>query len=233
MSVVGLLGTEQSVKTKITVIKVRGSKCYNIALVYGKNEDFVIVSVGGIGAPELFNKEGVDQYLENFNMYEDSVPVCTCEISFNRQIMSREEAFNRILNAEKPWGFKPKAYPEFPYHKEDGFEGYVLDEDTGMGNTIILTNAPRELLETQIMHNFKRHGIGEDVSAGYDIIKAMGYSVVVLGERDELIKTYGRRAIHNVLCDDAYLSVNWLILEFQNLYSELYEYYDEEEEENE
>lgn len=236
MSVIGKLGTEQSVETKIVVVKVtsRGSKhCYNIAIVYGNNEDFIIVCMAPLNLPEWFSKQGVNNYLHEF--YEDSsLPICTCEISFNQQEMSKEESFARILSAEKRWGFKPKTYPKLPYQKEDGYEGYCLEADTGMEDMVIFTNASRELLEAQVAYNIIRRSNGSIVEDAFCILKAMGYTVVELGDYGELVETYGKKAVLSVICHDGWtVSGNEILFYIQEHIEGFYaeDEYDEEEEE--
>ena len=99
----GVLGTNlgMSDTTKIVIAEVVDAKgYYEIAHVCGDNEDFVVLCIFPLYMPRKFNKESVNEYLKNYN---SNFPVYTCKISHKNDVMSKGEAFNKILNATEPW----------------------------------------------------------------------------------------------------------------------------------
>lgn len=99
----GVLGTNFSSKnaTKTVIAEVVDKKdCYEIIRVYGNNEDFDVVCTAPLKMPAHFGKKAVNHQLQTF--YND-LPVYTCKISHNMLVMSKEEAFERILSTTKQW----------------------------------------------------------------------------------------------------------------------------------
>lgn len=100
--VTGVLGKEFAYGSavKIVIIELLDmEECFEIAQVYGENEDFVVVCSFPLNMPARYGKKGVSNYLRTFN----DLPVYTCKISHNLDMMSKEEAFGKILNAAEPW----------------------------------------------------------------------------------------------------------------------------------
>ena len=102
---------------KIVIIELLDREdCFEIAQVYGENEDFVVVCSYPLDLPACYGKKGVNNYLRVFN----NLPVYTCKISHKLDKMSREEAFGRILNAVEPWevdAAQEKVYEEYEPEK--------------------------------------------------------------------------------------------------------------------
>jgi len=101
----GLLGTNLNMndQTKTVIAEVIDKEdCYEIIFVYGNNEDFDVAQAFLSNMPMQFSKEGIIFQLQKFKFYSD-FPIYTCQISHNGNVMSREEAFEKILNATEPW----------------------------------------------------------------------------------------------------------------------------------
>ncbi len=101
MGVLGKDFTWGKDETKIVVIEVTNKEdTHEIAHVYGENEDFNVLCSFPLNIPAQFSKEKVNYHLQTMSY---DLPVYTCKISHNLDEMSKEEAFNRILNASEPW----------------------------------------------------------------------------------------------------------------------------------
>lgn len=100
----GVLGTNLTSEdtTKIVVVKVIDAEdCYEIARVYGNNEDFDVICTAPLKMPAHFCKKAVNHYLQQ--PFNKKFSLYTCKISHNKSVMSMEEAFERILTATEQW----------------------------------------------------------------------------------------------------------------------------------
>lgn len=99
----GALGTNLNIRdtTKIVIVQVvDNDDCYEIAHVYGNNEDFDVLCRFPLNMPMRYSREHVEEYLKK---YGNHFPVYTCQISHKKDVMSKEDAFAKILNAVEPW----------------------------------------------------------------------------------------------------------------------------------
>lgn len=87
--------------TKIVIAEVVDKEdCYEIIRVYGNNEDFDVICTAPLRILARFCKKAVNHQLQtSFN----DLPVYTCQISHNASVMSKGEAFNKILTATELW----------------------------------------------------------------------------------------------------------------------------------
>lgn len=99
----GVLGTNLNMRdaTKIVIIEVvDNNDCYEIAHVYGDNEDFDVLCRFPLNMPMHFSNKAVNYHLQRIS---SGLPIYTCQISHKKDIMSMEEGIKRILGATKPW----------------------------------------------------------------------------------------------------------------------------------
>ena len=97
----GALGTDLTIATKIVVTKLKDKELYEIIYVYGNNEDFDCICLPFSCMPIRYKKETLCHYLQIFNT--KNLPVYTCEISHNINVMTREEGIDIILNTTELW----------------------------------------------------------------------------------------------------------------------------------
>lgn len=104
----GVLGKDFEWKdvTKVVAIELLDKEDYfEVACVYGENEDFDVVCSFPLSIPSQIHREKINNYLRSYLRGRD-LPVHTCKISHDTEKMSREEAFNMILNANEPWEYE-------------------------------------------------------------------------------------------------------------------------------
>lgn len=88
--------------TKIVIAKVMEKEdCYEVIHVYGNNEDFDVMCNFPLRIPALYTKVGVDKFLERHN--PRNLPVYSCTLSHDMNVMGKEEAFEKILDATELW----------------------------------------------------------------------------------------------------------------------------------